>query len=174
MQTSFLSAALVGVLGLGALACDSDDPTPTETVTATVVADPQLSTLEAAVVRAGLADDLAGAGPFTVFAPTDAAFTALLDALDATPEQLLAREDLGAILGLHVIAGSEVRASALAAGQTVTTLNGQTLTVVRVGTGFGLDTQDAGAEANARITTADIDASNGVVHRIDGVLLPAP
>ena len=175
MPTPLLINNLVCGLTLGLLGCDANDPepNPTATITEAVVADPQLTVLESAVVQAGLADDLAGTGPFTVFAPTDAAFEALPEALDATPEQLLARPDLGAILQLHVVAGGAVRSSTLAEGQTVTTLNGETLTVVRAGSGFGLDTEDAGAEPNARIVAADVGASNGIVHKLDAVLLPA-
>ncbi len=169
-----LSLALLALALPLLTACDSteDDVEAELTITEAVVADAQRSTLEAAVSEAGLADDRAGAGPFTVFAPTDAAFTALLGQLGATPAQLLARDDLGAILQLHVIAGAEVFAGDLEAGQTVTTLNGQTLTVVAVGSGFGLDTEDDDDEADALITATDIEASNGVVHKIDAVLLP--
>ncbi len=151
--------------------CDStgDDLT----ITQTVAADAQLSTLEAAVVEAGLADDLSGDGPFTVFAPTDAAFQALLTSLDVTAAELLARDDLADILSLHVVAGRELEADDLTVGQLVTTLNGQTLTVVAAGTGLGLDTEDFDTQANATIQTTDIEASNGVVHKISAVLLPA-
>ena len=143
------------------------------TITDLVVAADDLTTLEAAVIEADLAGTLAGDGPFTVFAPTDAAFQALLDELDITAEELLARDDLGAILQLHVL-GSVVMSGDLADGATVTTLNGQTLTVVALDAGgFGLDTEDEDDEPNAVITTADISASNGVVHKIDAVLLPA-
>ena len=153
-------------------ACDStetDDNDPT--ITDLVVATANLSTLEAAVIRAGLDDDLAGNGPFTVFAPTNDAFGDLLDVLDATAEQLLAREDLGAILQLHVIAGAERRAASLSVGQSLGTLNGQSIRIVSAGSGLGIDT-DADGAADARITTTDIAASNGVVHLIDAVLLP--
>ena len=143
------------------------------TITDLVVGADDLTTLEAAVIEADLAGTLAGDGPFTVFAPTDAAFEALLEALDITAEELLARDDLGAILQLHVL-GSVVMSGDLADGATVTTLNGQTLTVVALDAGgFGLDTEDEDDEPNAVITTADIEASNGVVHKISAVLLPA-
>lgn len=167
MRTPFLALALlVPVLA----ACDStDDDLPT--ITSAVVADSELTTLEAAVIEAALDGTLNNEGTFTVFAPTDAAFTDLLNALQATPAELLAREDLGDILELHVLS-QEVFSGDLEAGQTVTTLNGQTLTVVAVGSGFGLDTEDDGSAANAVIRTADIEASNGVVHKIDGVLIP--
>ncbi len=167
--------ALLTLATLTALwGCDSDPAGPPDrlTITQAVAADAQLATLEAAVVEAELDDDLAGAGPFTVFAPTDAAFQALLAALGTTPEALLAREDLGDVLTLHVVSGA-VAAGDLAAGQTVATLNGETLTVVATADGgFGLDTDDDGDEADARIVATDLRASNGIVHKIDAVLLP--
>lgn len=170
-MTLFRSALLLGLLVPALVACDSNDE-DLATITATVVADAQLSTLEAAVIEAGLAATLEGPGPYTVFAPTDAAFSSALEALDLTAAELLARDDLGAILQLHVLAG-EFEADDLTVGQTLTTLNGQTLTVVSASGGLGLDTEDEGTAANAVISTADIEASNGVVHKIGSVLLPA-
>lgn len=168
----FVLLLLAVVLPLSA--CDTTDD-EAMSVTATVIADTQLSTLEAAVIEANLDDALADEGAtYTVFAPTDAAFAALLEELDATAAQLLARADLGAILQLHVVSGSELFADDLSVGDTVTTLNGETLTVVSVGTnGLGLDTEDDDTEANATIVTTDIGASNGVVHKINAVLLPS-
>ena len=146
---------------------------PAPTITQLVVDTDDLSILEQAVITAGLDDDLAGDGPFTVFAPTDAAFTQLLDDLDITAEELLAREDLADILTLHVLT-VVVMSGDLADGAEVTSLNGQTLTVRALdGGGFGLDTEDDGDDANATIIQADIEASNGVVHLIDAVLIPA-
>ena len=146
--------------------------TAAPTITELVVSSDDLTTLEAAVLETGLDAALAGPGPFTVFAPTDDAFGALLDELGVTAAELLAREDLADILQLHVL-DSEVLSSALADGATVTTLNGQMLTVRAVDGGFGLDTDDVGDEPEALIRTVDVDASNGVVHLIDAVLLPA-
>lgn len=159
-------------LALPLSACDSTED-ELVTITATVVDDTQLSTLEAAVIEAGLDDDLAGAGPFTVFAPTDIAFGSLLEDLDVSAAELLARDDLGDILELHVVAGT-FDSDDLDVGDTVTTLNGQTLTVVATtgGAGIGLDTEDEDDEANATIETVDIDASNGIVHKIGYVLIP--
>lgn len=159
---------------LGLTACDSSDVDDTFTVTAAVTGDAELSTLESAVVEANLAaalDDMDE--EYTVFAPTDAAFTAALDDLGLTPAQLLADANLASILQLHVVAGSELEADDLDDGDTVTTLNGQTLTVVDVDGRLGLDTEDDDDEPNAFVTTADIEVSNGVVHKIDYVLLPA-
>ncbi|MEM1116802.1 MAG: fasciclin domain-containing protein, partial [Bacteroidota bacterium] len=139
-----------------------------------VVDDTQLSTLEAAVIEAGLDDDLGSDGPFTVFAPTDAAFQSLLEDLDATADDLLARDDLADILRLHVVVGRTLEAGDLDPGDQITTLNGETLTVVATagGSGLGLDTEDPDTEANATIVDTDIEASNGIVHKIGTVLLP--
>jgi uncharacterized surface protein with fasciclin (FAS1) repeats len=121
-------------------------------------------TLSAAIEAAGLADALRGPGPFTVFAPTDAAFAALpagtLDSL-LLPEN---RERLVAILRHHVLSG-RLRAADVVGQSRLMTLGGQSLQV---------NVSDAGVQVGgARVTTADIDASNGVIHVIDEVLLPA-
>jgi transforming growth factor-beta-induced protein len=118
--------------------------------------------LEAAVIAAELADDLSGEGPFTVFAPTDAAFAALPE---GTVEELL--EDptgaLAQILLYHVV-GAEAYSTDLSDGQMIMTLQGEEVTV---------SINDDGVFINeAKVTMADIAASNGVVHVIDAVILP--
>ncbi len=122
------------------------------------------NTLEAAVVAAGLADDLQGEGPFTVFAPTDAAFAALPE---GTVESLL--EDpqgaLSEILLYHVV-GAKAYSSDLADGQKIATLNGDEIEVKFKDGKAYID--------NAMVTVADIKAGNGVVHVIDAVITPAP
>ncbi len=135
---------------------------PVITVVDIVVNSPVHETLEAAVIAAGLADDLSGAGPFTVFAPTDDAF----DALPAgTLETLLANPtgDLADILLYHVV-GGKAMSTGLSNGQTITTLLGKDITVTINGEGVFIN--------NAKVTVADIEADNGVVHVIDAVLLP--
>jgi transforming growth factor-beta-induced protein len=107
---------------------------------------------------------LQGTGPFTVFAPTDAAFTAALTALGITKQQLLDRADLADILKYHVISGSKIMAADLQATQTPTTLEGQTVTITKNGAGVKF--------ATATVTGADVDCSNGVIHVIDAVVLP--
>ncbi|MCB9051624.1 MAG: fasciclin domain-containing protein [Lewinellaceae bacterium] len=132
------------------------------TVVDIVVNSPDHETLETAVIQAELADDLSGAGPFTVFAPTDAAFAALpagaLDALLADPTGVLAQ-----ILLYHVL-GAEVYSTDLADGQSATTLQGEDITVTITGDDVFIN--------DAMVTVADIPADNGVVHVIDAVLLP--
>ena len=171
MRTPLFLAAL---LAFTLTACDSNDVEDDFTVTAAVVGSADLSILEQAVTTAGLATALDDPdAEFTVFAPTDDAFADALAALDITAAELLADPDLGAILQLHVVSGAELEADDFEDGDTVTTLNGQTLTVVVENGRIGLDTEDDDDDANAFVTTADIETSNGIVHKIDFVLLPA-
>jgi len=131
------------------------------TIVDIAVADGNFTTLVTAVQAAGLVETLSGEGPFTVFAPTDAAFAALPA---GTVEALL--NDIPALTGIltyHVIPGA-VMAGDLSDGMTATTVNGQEVT-------FSLGA--GGATINgAHITTTDIEASNGVIHVIDAVILP--
>ncbi|WP_084273320.1 fasciclin domain-containing protein [Maribacter antarcticus] len=139
-----------------------------------VVATEALSVLEAAVIKAGLAETLSSEGPFTVFAPTDDAFIALLavlgddynslDDFDEEAEIALLRD----ILLYHVIA-AQVNAADLAAGMVPTALAENNLEVIASGDTFVIG--DA-SQTDANITGTDIMASNGVAHTIDKVLLP--
>lgn len=126
----------------------------------TAIENGSFTTLVAAVTAAGLVDTLKGEGPFTVFAPTDAAFAALPE---GTVEALLADpEALAKILTFHVIAG-KVMSTDLSDGMMATTVNGAD---VMVGT-------DGGVTVNAaNVIIADVEASNGVIHAIDTVLIP--
>jgi len=137
------------------------NPVPT-TVVDIVVNSPVHNTLEAAVIAAELADDLSGAGPFTVFAPTDAAFSSLpagtVETLLTDPTGTLAQ-----ILLYHVVSGQALSAD-LSNGQTITTLFGEDITVSIGMNGVMIN--------NATVVVADILADNGVVHVIDAVLLP--
>ena len=127
-----------------------------------IVNSPEHDTLEDAVIAAELADDLSGPGPFTVFAPTDAAFAALPD---GTIETLLADPTgtLAQILLYHVV-GGQALSTDLSDGQTITTLLGEDITVTIGMNGVMIN--------NATVVVADITATNGVVHVIDAVLLP--
>lgn len=122
----------------------------------------KFTTLVAAVQAAGLVETLKGPGPFTVFAPTDAAFAALPA---GTVEDLLKPENkdkLVAILTYHVLPG-KVMSTDLSEGLKAATVNGAEVTI----------TLDGGAKVNgAVISTADIEATNGVIHVIDSVILP--
>ncbi|MFP5081796.1 fasciclin domain-containing protein [Pedobacter sp. JCM 36344] len=120
------------------------------------------STLVAAVVAAGLSETLSGKGPFTVFAPTNEAFAKLPA---GTVEELLKpenKEKLASILTYHVVAG-KVMSKDLSNGQKAKTVNGQEITVA-IGDGVKIE--------NATVTTADLEASNGVIHVIDSVIMP--
>ena len=123
------------------------------------------TTLVAAVTEAGLVETLSGDGPFTVFAPTDDAFAAALDALGLTAEELLASPDLGSILNYHVVAGEVDAATAISLdGESADTVNGAAIDISVV---------DGNVMINdATVTTADVAASNGIIHIIDTVLLP--
>ena len=121
-----------------------------------------LSTLVVAVKAAGLVDVLSAEGPFTVFAPTNAAFEALGDQLG----ELLKPENkakLASILTYHVVAG-KVMSSDLADGQKAQTVQGAKVSI---------DINDDGVFVDgAKVSAADVKASNGVVHIIDKVILP--
>jgi uncharacterized surface protein with fasciclin (FAS1) repeats len=127
------------------------------------LSDPQFSTLVAALKAADLVSTLQGDGPFTVFAPTNDAFDALPD---GTLDDLLKPENvekLKAILLYHVV-GSQVESSDLSDGAMLDTVEGSSVTA---------HIDDDGVKINdANVIKADVEASNGVIHVIDAVLLP--
>ena len=157
------------------MAMEDMDPDMAEgTVVDVVVNTPELGTLEAAVIAAGLDGTLAS-GEFTVFAPRDGAFTTLLSELGTDAETLLADTDaLTPILTYHVVPGTitaETLVGLIEEGEgstTVETVNGATLTFTVSEEGSVLIN---GGEAT--VTATDLTASNGVVHIIDNVLVPA-
>lgn len=126
-------------------------------------ANEDFSTLVAAVQAAELVETLKGEGPFTVFAPTNAAFAALPE---GTVEDLLKpenREQLTAVLTYHVVPGKVMSAD----------LAGQTLEVETVqGSTVAIDATDGVTVDGATVVQADIEADNGVIHVIDAVILP--
>ena len=131
------------------------------TIVDVAAGNPDFETLVAAVTAADLVETLSGDGPFTVFAPTDDAFDALpeglLDAL-LLPEN---KDALTSILTYHVVSG-EVMAADVTAGD-VATVEGSTIAI----------TTDGGVMVNeANVVTTDVDASNGVIHVIDAVVVP--
>lgn len=129
----------------------------------TAVAAGQFNTLAAALKAGGLVETLKGAGPFTVFAPTDAAFAKLPK---GTVEELLKpenKEKLVAILTYHVVAGKATSADVVKI-DSAKTVNGKSVAIKVV---------DGKVKVNdATVTAADVAASNGVIHIIDTVLLP--
>jgi transforming growth factor-beta-induced protein len=124
--------------------------------------DSNFSILVTALQTAELVEALQGEGPFTVFAPTDAAFASLLEALDISAEQLLSQSGLADVLLYHVVSG-KIMSTDLSNGQTAETLNGESITV---------DLSDGVKINESTVTTADIEATNGVIHVIDQVLIP--
>jgi uncharacterized surface protein with fasciclin (FAS1) repeats len=134
----------------------------------TAVGAGSFKTLVKAVEAAGLVDTLKGKGPFTVFAPTDAAFNKLEKAQPGTLASLLKPENkdkLAAILTYHVIPGKVLAedARSLKDGTKVQTVGGKSVTI-RNAHGIRVE--------NARVKKADVLCSNGVIHVIDAVLLP--
>jgi uncharacterized surface protein with fasciclin (FAS1) repeats len=184
-------AVLLLAFGLIAAACGSDTEDAAEASTDTVeeadeameeeeeeamadlpatvvdiaTSNDDFSTLVAALTEAELVETLQGDGPFTVFAPTNAAFNQALADLDLTAEELLASPDLSGILTYHVIAGKIMAADAIAAdGTEIETVNGDTVAVSVVDGNVMID--------DATVMIADLEAENGVVHVIDSVILP--
>ena len=155
-RRTFLSLTAVSMLAVGPAFAESHSMD----IVDTAVAAGTFNTLAAALTAAGLVETLKGPGPFTVFAPTDEAFAALpagtVEALLADPEAL------AKILTYHVIAG-QVLSTDLTNGMTATTVNGADVTIMTEG---GVMVNDA------TVTTADIMASNGVIHVIDKVIMP--
>ena len=133
----------------------------TSTIAAAVSKDPQFSTLLTALKAAGLDKTLAGSGPFTVFAPTNAAFAKIPK---ATLTALLNNKaQLTKVLTYHVVAGSRMDDS-LSRLKSVKTVEGSSIMISTVGQNIMVN--------KAKVTKADIRASNGVIHIIDTVLMP--
>ena len=140
------------------------------TIVEVAAGNPDFETLVAAVTAAGLAETLSGDGPFTVFAPTDAAFAKLpegtVDSLLKEPQGQLAE-----ILKYHVVAGEFKAADVVKLnGQKIKTVQGGELSVDVTGNTVRL-VDAAGNSVN--VIATDVDATNGVIHVIDSVLMPA-
>ena len=156
LRKTALTVSAAALMAVPALANDVEMD-----IVETALADGNFSTLVTAVEAAGLVETLQGDGPFTVFAPTDEAFAALPD---GTIEALLEDTDtLGSILTYHVIAG-EVMSTDLEDGMMAETVNGQEV-IIGVG-------EDGVTVDGANVVMADIEATNGVIHVIDAVILP--
>jgi len=141
-------------------------PTTKQTIVQVASSNPDFSTLVTAVKKAGLVKALSGKGPYTVFAPTNEAFAKVPS---ATLDALLAdKKALADVLTYHVVKG-KIPASKLQPTQTVTTLEGKDITI-DVADGKATITDGQGNTVN--ITTTDIKTKNGIIHVIDGVLLP--
>ena len=164
-----LVAVRAGVaLGLPCCGGGDDHDDPELNIVQTAQANSQFSILVEAVVAADLASTLSGPGPFTVFAPTNDAFASLLSELGVTKDQLLADKALlTKVLTYHVL-GSQVLKAQVPVGTPITTLQGETFTV---DASLAI-TDQRGRKAN--ITATDLLTTNGVIHVIDKVILPAP
>lgn len=164
----FAATAAMALSACGGSDSPAAPPTPTNDVVQIAQADPQFSILVEAVVAADLAGALKGAGPFTVFAPTNAAFAAALTELGITKAALLADKALlSKILTYHVVPAKVLKAQ-VPLGKPVNTLQGESITLD--GAANLTITDQRGRKAN--VTSTDILASNGVVHVIDKVILP--
>ena len=175
MSRLFKAFAVTAALLLGITACGADEndaspaveeAVPSDIVDVAVAAD-AFPTLVAALGAADLVDTLKGDGPFTVFAPTEEAFAELLGALGVTATELLANTELlTSVLLHHVVPGKVMSADLAGASELmVTTVQGGQVSVTE---SMGAVTID-----EATVVTADIEASNGVIHVIDKVLMPA-
>ena len=169
MFTLFKKLFVLSTIALVAACGGSDDPVAANIVE-TAKADAKFSILVEAVVAADLATTLSGPGPFTVFAPTNDAFAALLTELGLTKAQLLADKALlTSVLTYHVLP-SKVLKAGVPAGKAITTVQGGIFKIDAVGADLVITD---GRNRTARITATDLATSNGVIHVIDKVLLPA-
>lgn len=166
----FKSLLMIALLAIFSVSCDNDDDKAVadETITGLAVKSPNLSILVQALTRANLATTLQGSGPFTVFAPTDAAFTAFLQAnnfanINQVPQDVLTR-----ILLNHVVSGNS-KAANLQTGyiKTLATsaTSGNNTMSMFVNTASGVRLNGV-----ASVTTPDVVASNGVIHIVDAVI----
>ena len=145
--------------------CGGPGPAPGgKTIVDLAVATPDLSTLVTALKAGGLVGTLSGQGPFTVFAPTNEAFTALPNGVLANLLKPENKAQLADVLTYHVVSGA-VFAKDLKDGERIKTVEGKSLVVRLSGSDVFIN--------SAKVTTPDVNASNGVVHIIDSVLLPA-
>lgn len=158
------TAAVVAVLALGVGAAQASDCQKMDKdIVDTAVAAGSFNTLAAALKAAGLVDTLKGKGPFTVFAPTDDAFAKLPA---GTLDELLKPENkskLLSVLTYHVVPGA-VMSGEVVKMASAKTVQGQSVKIASKNGGVMID--------NARVMTADVKASNGVIHVIDSVILP--
>lgn len=148
--------------GMGGGGAGGSVQTAQKDIIDTAVAAGTFTKLAAALTQAGLVEALKGPGPFTVFAPDDAAF----DAFEAANPGVLAglsKEQLTGILTYHVVSGAAVKSAALLDEQVFTTLSGSPVLV---------DLTGGAKVASAAVKTPDVEASNGVIHVIDKIILP--
>ncbi|RIH89631.1 fasciclin domain-containing protein [Calidithermus roseus] len=157
-----LVAGSLALAAMGMTLTSAQNTTANQTIAQVVASNPNFSTLLAAVQAAGLTETLSGPGPFTVFAPTNEAFAKIPKAdLDALLKDKAA---LTKVLTYHVVAG-RVTSSEVVKLKEAKTVQGQSVTIAVSGGTVTLN-------GNSKVTAVDIQASNGVIHVIDTVLLP--
>lgn len=167
-KLTLASSVLLLPLLFVSVGCDDDDTTGgivdnEPNIVETAIAAGDFNTLVAAVQAAGLVDTLNGPGPFTVFAPTDAAFAKLPPGTLDTLLQPANQDQLKDILLYHVVAGEKL-ASEVVSSSALETVLGQNVSISMQGSDALVN--------DAKIVTIDIRTSNGVIHVIDTVLLP--
>jgi len=160
--TSTSTSSAAGVMVGGAMM------TPDKDIVDNAVGSSEHTTLVAAVKAGGLVETLKGAGPFTVFAPTNAAFNKLPTGTVNTLVMPENKQKLATILTYHVVPG-RMMAADLTDGQTLTTVQGETLTVMKKGTSVMLKDAKGGMST---VTIPNVVSSNGVTHVVDTVLMP--
>lgn len=171
--TSKLHYFLIALFMVGVFSsCDKNDDDPiveSKNIVETAVSDPQFSILVSALQKAGLVSALEGSGPFTVFAPTNDAFNALFTQLGVSGISDLSAEALTPILLNHVVSGS-VKSMNISTGYVATlNSNGPANSSVKV----FIEKSSAVTVDGSKVIAADVMASNGVIHVIDKVILPA-
>lgn len=162
--SKLLFLTLLSVLTIQACGDDDDGPTTPDgpgNIVEVAQSNDDFSELVSAITDAGLASTLEGDGPFTVFAPTNAAFAALPDGLLSS----LSNEQLTEILSYHVVAGAAVASGDLEAEQSVEAVAGGDLFITAAEGNVSVNDK-------ASVVSADVEASNGVIHAIDQVVLP--
>ena len=166
IKLTFLAIASVALLFT---ACKKDEETVTpKNIVQIAQADTTFSILVAAVTKANLGAALSGAGPLTVFAPTNNAFRGLLAELGKTSLDQLDSATVANVLLYHVVSGKVLAASLTEGQQVQTLLPGKKFTIGLTG---GAKITDLDSRVT-NITATDIEASNGVIHVVDRVLLP--
>jgi len=163
MKIKFLLVAgSLALAALGMTLTSAQNTTANQTIAQIVASNPNFSTLLAAVQAADLVDTLSGPGPFTVFAPTNEAFAKIpKETLDAL---LKDKDALTKVLTYHVVVG-KAKSTDVVMLKEVKTVQGQSVTIeVKEGAVI--------LNGNSKVTAVDIEASNGVIHVIDTVLLP--
>ncbi|HKL56288.1 MAG: fasciclin domain-containing protein [Roseovarius sp.] len=167
MQRRSLLKAAIFTAAAGALTACAHTEAPQDIVDI-AASNPEFSTLVTAVQAAGLVDTLKSDGPFTVFAPTNAAFAALPDGTLDTLLEPANKDKLAQILTYHVVPGAVTSDQLIGQRMNVATVEGSNVHIDARGGKYG-----PGVRVNdANVTSADIMASNGVIHVIDKVLLP--